>query len=167
MTQKDPLGLTPLPVDDRERFLRFVLARKNDVLLPIAHIRAVVQLSWVDVLPIPDVSNRVMGLCNWKGKTLWLIDLNEMLGYAALSASSLSSFAVIVVDYQKRLLGLVVEQVDDIDLLNSETIRFKSGLCPPSLEPFVLGYYPSHSEECMSTVLSVSAIVEALTLTSA
>lgn len=158
-TKPDPLGLIPLPVDNRQRFLRFVLSQKDDALLPLDRILEVMQLPLEDIFPVPDMSSCILGVCSWRGETLWLVDLNHLVGYAPLyqQVQMLASPIVVVVQHEGRSLGLVVEQVSDVDLFDDEAIRMESGLCPPGLEPFVLGYCPHQG----GTVLNASAIVDA------
>lgn len=155
--KRDPLGLTPLPVDNRKRFLRFMLSQKNDALLPLHQILEVMQLALEDIFPVPDMPGCILGVCSWQGETLWLIDLNHMVGYTPLCQQSqlIAPPIVIVVQVDGRSLGLVVEQVSDVDLFDESTIHMETGLCPPPLEPFVVGYCPQQG----GTVLSVSAIV--------
>ncbi len=163
-TKPDPLGLIPLPVDNRQRFLRFMLSRRNDALLPLDQILEVMQLPLEDIFPVPDMAGCILGVCSWRGETLWLVDLNHLAGYAPLfqQVQMLASPVVIVIQQDGRSLGLVVEQVSDVDLFDEENIRMESGLCPPDLEPFVLGYCPQQG----GTVLSASAIVNASCLQS-
>lgn len=156
--QLDPLGLTPLPADNRQRFLRFVLAQKNDALIPLVQILEVVQITLEDIFPVPDMPGCILGVCSWQGETLWLVDLNHFVGYQPLCEQSqlVSSPFVVVVQSDGRALGLVVEQVDDVALFDEATIRAEQGLCLPSLDPFVLGYCPRQG----GMVLNVAAIVE-------
>ncbi|MGC1307432.1 MAG: chemotaxis protein CheW [Phormidesmis sp.] len=161
---RDPLGLAPLPVDNRQRFLRFMLSKKNDALLPLGQILEVMQLPLEDIFPVPDMPSCILGVCSWQGETLWLVDLNHLVGYTPLCQQSqlLASPVVIVVQQNGRSLGLVVEQVGDVDLFDEEEIHMEAGLCPAGLEPFILGYCPQQS----GTVLSISAIVNAPNLQS-
>jgi positive phototaxis protein PixI len=155
--RKDPLGLMPLPVDNRKRYLRFMLAQKDDTLLPLHEIVEVMQLSLEDIFPVPDMPGCILGVCSWQGETLWLVDLNHLVGYAPLCKQSqlVSLPIVIVVQSAGHSLGLVVEQVSDVDLFDESKIHLDSGLCPPSLEPFVLGYCPQQG----GTVLDVASLV--------
>jgi positive phototaxis protein PixI len=156
-TRKDPLGLIPLPVDNRKRYLRFMLAQKNDTLLPLSEIVEVMQLSLEDIFPVPDMPGCILGVCSWQGETLWLVDLNHLVGYSPLCQrpALVSSPIVIVVQSAGHSLGLVVEQVSDVDLFDESEIHLNSGLCPPSLEPFVLGYCPHQG----GIVLDVASLV--------
>lgn len=165
-THADPLGLVPLPVDNRQRFLRFMLSQKENALIPLNQILEVMQLSLENIFPVPDMPSCILGVCSWQGETLWLVDLNHLVGYVPLSqqaqldrsqqAQTASAPIVIVVQSLDSTLGLVVEQVGDVDLIDEASIRKELGLCSPSLEPFVLGYCPHQG----GTVLSVPAIVQ-------
>jgi positive phototaxis protein PixI len=62
---------------------------------------------------------------------------------------------VIVVQSAGHSLGLVVEQVSDVDLFDEAKIHLEAGLCPLTLEPFVLGYCPQQG----GTVLNIASIV--------
>ncbi len=156
--QLDPLGLAPIAADTRQKYLRFMLSQKSSALLPLDQITEVVQLSLEDIFPVPDMPDCVLGVCGWEGETLWLVDLNHLVGYEPLfQPSQIAKPPIsIVVQFSGHALGLVVEQVGDIDLFDEQQIYMETGLCPPSLEPFVLGYCPQQG----GTVLSVAAIFE-------
>lgn len=163
-SRSDPLGLDPLPVDNRQRFLRFTLSQRNDTLLPLDQILEVIQLPLAEISPIPDVPSCVLGVCSWQGKTLWLVDLNHLVGYLPLcqQSQSLMTPIVIVIQHEGRSLGLAVEQVGDVDLFDEEKIYMETGLCPPSMEPFISGYCPQPG----GIVLDASAIINASPLQS-
>ncbi len=156
-SKQDPLGLTPLPVDNRQRFLRFMLSQENDALLPLKEILEVMQLPLEDIFPVPDMPGCILGVCSWQGETLWLVDLNHLVGYTPLCQQSqlVSPPIVIVIQSAGHSLGLVVEQVNDVDLFDEDKIHMEQGLCPPGLEPFVAGYCPQQG----GTVLNIASIV--------
>ncbi|MEL6490039.1 MAG: chemotaxis protein CheW [Cyanobacteria bacterium J06555_13] len=158
-TASDPLGLTPPKADNRKRFLRFSLSQKHDALLPLDHIIEVMQLPREEILPVPDMPRCILGICSWQGETLWLIDLNHLVGcrslYQQTHLSKTSS--AVVVRHNGITLGLVVEKVIDIDLLDDSTVHIDPGLCSPELEPFVIG----HCLQQNGVLLSVSAIANA------
>jgi positive phototaxis protein PixI len=135
-----------------------MLSQKNDALLPLEKILEVMQLALEDIFPVPDMPGCILGVCSWQGETLWLVDLNHLVGYQPLCQQSklVNPPIVIVVQSAGRSLGLVVEQVSDVDLFDQSKIHLEAGLCPPALEPFVLGYCPQQG----GTVLNISAIVE-------
>jgi len=105
------------------------------------------------ILSVPNMSNCILGVCIWKGETLWLVDLSALVGYEALYQQShrLETASVIIVQYQGKTLGLVVAQVDDIYLFDENKILAGTGLCPPELEPFVLGHLPQQEGSVLDT----------------
>lgn len=154
----DPLGLSPLPEDNRQRFLRFMLAQANDALLPLNQIVEVMQISLEEIFPIPDMPGCILGVCSWQGETLWLVDFNHFVGAEPLYSQPQAEITptVIVVQSSGRSLGLVVEQVDDVERFDAAKIIMETGLCLPRLEPFVMGYCPRQG----GTVLNVAAIID-------
>ncbi len=153
---QDPLGLAPLPVDNRKRFLRFVLSKDQETLLPLDQVIEVMQILPESILSVPNMSNCILGVCIWKGETLWLVDLNTLVGYEALYQQShlLETASVIIVQNQGQTLGLMVEKIDDINLFDENKILAGTGLCPSELEPFILGHLPQQS----GTVLDTASI---------
>lgn len=127
------------------------------MLIPLSDILEVMQLSFEDILPVPDMPGCVLGVCSWQSETLWLVDLNEMVGDRPLiqQPAAIAKPTVIIVQAQGKSLGLVIESVSDIDLINPSQIQMERGICPASLEPYVTGYCPNQS----GTVLSASKII--------
>jgi chemotaxis signal transduction protein len=150
---QDPLGLAPLPVDNRKRFLKFVLSKDQETLLPLDRVLEVMQILPESILSVPNMSNCILGVCIWKGETLWLVDLNTLVGYEALYQQShrLETASVIIVQYQGQTLGLVVKQIDDIELFDENKILTGTGLCPPELESFILGHLPQQGGSVLDT----------------
>ncbi len=159
--QSDPLGLTPLPIENRERFLRFMLSPQHDGLLPLQQISEVMQLTLADIVPVPDMPPCTLGICSWRGATLWLIDLAHVAGASPLYARSqpLTSPTVIVVQHDGRSLGLIIEKIGDVELLAPDNWYQAAGLCPASLEPYVMGHRPKDKEGQGGVILNVPALL--------
>lgn len=140
--QIDPLGLAPIPDDTRQRFLEFKLLGDYKTLLPLKNIVEVYQLSTLDILPVPEISGSMLGVCNWRGEILWLTDLNALVGNRPLwhQAPLLAQSVAIVVQLAKKKLGLVVKQVDDIERIEPQSIHQNTDLCSPLWAPYVAGY---------------------------
>lgn len=117
------------------------------------------KLSHEQILPIPDMSECVLGVCIWKGETLWLVDLNHLVGNKSVCQQSqlLETLNVIVVRNSGQTLGLIVEAVSDIDLFDEGKMQVEPGLCPLELEPFVLSHFPQQD----GIVLDVPSIINA------
>jgi positive phototaxis protein PixI len=146
----------PLPTETCQRLLRFPLGREDSALLPLAQIAEIFRVNVEDILPVPEMPSCVLGIFNWRGEMLWLIDLDHLLGYPPLSLMTATPMAV-VVQSNSQPLGLVVSQVNDIELHDLQKLTNAAiGLFPPKLLPFVLGALPEGS----GTVLDVTAITQ-------
>lgn len=155
--QIDPLGLAPIPDDTRQRFLKFKLLGENRTLLALKNIAEIHQLSISDILPVPEISSSMLGICNWRGEILWLADLNALVGNSSLwhQAPFLEQPVAIVVQSGQKKLGLVVERVDDIERIEPQSIQQNTDLCPPLWAPYVAGYIAENP----GIVLDVAAVV--------
>ena len=160
LDQHDPLGLTPVKEDKRQQFLSFQLFKDKGFLLPLADILEVLQIVPTEILPIPDMSDSVLGICSWRGENLWIVDLNVLMGNLSLSAQNplQDQFSIIVVQSDAAAVGLAVNQIDDVDLVEPSQLQEQDELCSTMLAPFVKGYLPNHN----GIVLEVSAIIRRL-----
>ncbi|HBE19849.1 MAG TPA: chemotaxis protein [Cyanobacteria bacterium UBA11149] len=155
----DPLSLEPLPPDRRTRLLRFPLGLEDSALLPLGEIAEILRVNVAEILPVPKMPGCVLGICNWRGEMLWLIDINHLVGgYPLLQQEQiLTSVVAMVIQANEQSLGLVVPQVNDIELYDLEQIQTAaSGLFPSRLLPFILGAIPGDK----GTVLNVRAIIQ-------
>ena len=154
----DPLGLTPIPEDNRQRFLRFRLCGENSLLLALQEITEVLPLEPVSILPVPEVAGYMLGVFSWRGGMLWLVDLNVLFGEQPLwqQLPSLSQAMVIVIQAGTRSVGLVVERAQDVELIDPETIHRRSDLSSPAVAPLLVGYLSDHG----GAVLDAGAIIE-------
>ncbi|MFB2773367.1 chemotaxis protein CheW [Pelatocladus sp. BLCC-F211] len=154
----EALILDPLPPDTRVRLLRFPLGIQNSVLLPLEQIAKIIQINLAEILPIPDMPDCIIGICNWRGEMLWLLDFNNFVGYPSLwQLQPISTaIAVIVVQINHQSLGIAVQQVNDIELHDLEQLQVVPfGLFPPDLIPLIQGILPG----CSDAVLDLQAII--------
>ena len=146
----------PLPTETCQRLLRFPLGLQDSALLPLEQIAEILRVNLAEILPVPEMPDCVLGICNWRGEMLWLVDLNHLVGFVPISLAATSPIAM-VVQVNDQPVGLVVQQVNDIELHELEKLQpAAAGLFPPKLLPFVLGTLPGGS----GTVLDVTAITQ-------
>jgi positive phototaxis protein PixI len=150
----DPLGLNPLlPERNLSKLLRFPIGSQNSALLPLERVAEVMKINRGDILPIPEMPNCILGIWNWRGEMLWLIELNHLISYAA---PVIANPMAIVIQGNRQALGLIVERVDDVESHDLEQLqKVVTGLFPRSLLPFVLGVLPGDN-----LVLDVTAIIQ-------
>ncbi len=147
----------PFPEESRQKFLRFSLGSQDSGMLPLEQISEVLNVTVANILPVPEMPSCVLGIYNWRGKMLWLIDLQHLVDYPPLlqQGRGLGSLMAMVIQMDGQSMGLVVQYVNDIELHDAEQLQpAAAGLFPPRLLPFVKGYLPGAN----GTVLDTGAI---------
>jgi positive phototaxis protein PixI len=138
-----------------QQFLSFVISPDSTMILPTSDLTEVLTLSASQIVPIPECDRSVMGVCNWRGEVLWLVDLASMLGGKPLFQHRPvpSQYSVIIVHQQvgqqKALsLGLVVTEVAQMVWCDRETIQpVPASPAIAATAPFLQGYWLSPQGE--------------------
>ena len=140
----------------RQQFLRFHLMPDTTALLPVHQMTEVVTMAINEVVPIPHLPAWVMGVYNWRGEILWLVDLGHLIGLPPIhqQATGGSTYTAIVIHptqqgrqagSQKtsgKLLGLLVNRVEDMESCNPDLIQSPPVSAVSSdLVPFLRGYW--------------------------
>lgn len=158
------------------RFLRFSFSRDETALLPLMNIRQVMNVPSQNILPVPAMPDSVVGIYNFRGEMLWLVDLGLQIGQGVTtkgdrltaqpsfqpasqfsgSSRQLSGRMAIVIQAQGQSLGLLVPDVMDIESHHPKQLQPPAiDLFPPGLLPFMQGYLVRSS----SPVLDASALI--------
>lgn len=148
---------------ERQEFLKFHLLPETTVLLPITQLVEVITVPFNQVIPIPELPPWVMGVYNWRGKILWIIDTGYLVGLGPKSESlSLNNTYNVVIlksdapsdsngnDFSYKTLGLVVDRVEEIEWCYEEDIQLppSTGVNPGFL-PFLRGYLIKQDQNIM------------------
>lgn len=156
-----------------ENFLRFVLLPDTKLLLPIKQISAVLKISYGQIIPIPEMPSWVMGVYNWRGEIIWMVDLGSLVGLTPWMQQSLSSshHKVIIIrpgnqsnitQTNNNSLGLVISEVEELENCNMNDLH-----SPPAsaineeLAPFLRGYWIKHNGDIL-VVLDGDSILAAM-----
>lgn len=153
-----------------QQFLRFHLAPDTTALLPVLQMTEVLDIPTSQIVPIPHMPAWVMGVYNWRGEILWMVDLGHLLGLTPLyqQARSCLTYTAIVIHAGsqaisqmtgKKMLGLVVNRVEDMESCNPDLIQSP----PPSavaseLVPFLRGYWLKSNGEILAVLDGKSII---------
>lgn len=159
ITSLESLLNPPIEVKPLEKFLRFRLNQTHSMLLPLEDIIAAQTISILDLLPVPQMGASVLGLSNWRGEALWIVDLAHQLGFGEIldRPQPLTTLSAIVVQSQNKWLGLAVQEVDEIEEHDPETMLYSSPELFAQLSSvFIKGYF-RHDH---SVVLSAAAILQ-------
>lgn len=149
----------PPAIEPVEKFLRFWVSRDQSLLIAVQDITGVRTIAVSEILPVPHMNPCVLGIYNWRGEALWLVDLSQQMGFRPLpeQIQRFNSLMTIVVQQGKKSLGLVVPEVCEIEEHNPEELLLPSAdLFPQALLPFIQGYFV-HDR---SIVLDVSSVLK-------
>lgn len=156
--------------EEGEKFLRFQLGAEAIALLPLNIIKQVMQVSPAEILPVPQMPGCVLGIYNWRGEMLWLVDIGQLVGFPPLcdppqpplgKGGQGGDLMAIAIQIEDKTLGLVVRQINDIERHNIEQINMPSiGLFSPEIMPYLGGYILGANREVLM-VLNASAIANA------
>lgn len=146
------------------RFLRFSFSPSETALIDLSSIRQVMKVQPQSLLNVPDLPAFVVGVCNFHGEMLWMVDLGLQLGFQGteierhshLTSSFHRSVMAIVIQSQGKSLGLMVPQVIDIERHDLSQLQPPTAdLFPVTLLPFIQGYLVRSS----SPVLDANRLV--------
>ncbi len=152
-----------------EQYLRFEIMPQTQVMLPLTQISEILTLTLAQIVPIPSVPNWVIGVHNWRGEILWIVDIGDLVGLMPWTqyASTTTNYRVIILRStgtkgENIFLGLLVPQVEDIEWCsNSEIYSPPPSAIIPSMAPFLRGYWLK-AEGTIVIVLDGEAILAAM-----
>jgi positive phototaxis protein PixI len=148
------------PVTSTEQFLSFNLTSTIQAMLPTQQLTEILNLSFNQIVPIPDTAAQVMGVCNWRGEVLWLVDLGYLLGSEPLFSHRRSTCKAIVVQYREHTLGLVVNQVKQMVWCDLAQVQAMPDMpFTPELSTCLQGYWLTPQNETL-LVLDSDVIVD-------
>lgn len=157
-----------------EQFLELQLVTDTTVMLPVAQLTEVLNIPLGKIVPIPQMPTWVMGVHNWRGEILWMVDLGSLVGLTPWHQQRLTlpvhravvlqstSHSSPVTQGNRQTLGLVISQVKEMTWCDPEQIQSPPGSAiTPRLAPFLRGYWLNPQGE-MIIVLEGEAIMAAM-----
>ncbi|MDF5707262.1 MAG: chemotaxis protein CheW [Nostoc sp. S4] len=152
------------PQGNNQRFLRFPLNGKVNGLLPLADLRGVIQVALTEILPVPQVAEFLLGIMNWRGEAIWILDLAGLLGatHWCRRENVCNSGMAMLVQVQNQTVGLLVEQVNTIEVYDpQERLAISASMLPARLGSFLQGYFVD-SQGGPLMLLDTPVVIQAL-----
>lgn len=152
--------------EEGEQFLRLHLLPNTTVLLPVQQLTEVLTLSIAQIVPMPQMPAWVMGVYNWRGEILWMVDLGHLCGLSPWYQQSGSAYSAIVLEVFEagrpaRTLGLLVDRVEEMEWCDPDQIQPVSSPPDSPLATLLRGYWWKPNGDTLA-VLDGSAIVAAM-----
>ncbi|NER81224.1 MAG: chemotaxis protein CheW [Leptolyngbya sp. SIO1D8] len=138
-------------VSPETQFLKLALEVKTPVLLSVLNLVEILTIATNQVVPVFQLPPWVMGVYNWRGDILWVVDLNHLIGCAPWyrQENYASKHTVVVLKGQSKkglyasgelVLGLAVNRVDDMVICEPELIKAIEKLeIPDTINSFLKG----------------------------
>jgi positive phototaxis protein PixI len=161
-----PITLSPEAVQspgEPRQFLSVFLPPDTQAMISTQQLVEIFNLAPKQIAPIPGLPPQVMGACNWRGEVLWLVDLGQLLGKTPFyqlfqQRDSQAYYSAVVVQFQGCVMGLVVDQVRQIQICDPHSILMPTDPDHFKLPPCVEGYWLSPQGEAL-WVLNCEALV--------
>ncbi|BAU15103.1 CheW protein [Leptolyngbya sp. NIES-3755] len=146
-----------------QHFLRFALSPSTQTMLATDRITEILNLNPQQIIPLPDVFPEVVGVLNWRGEVLWLVDLSYLLGTEPLFHQLESgSYNALVVQHPQGMIGLVINQISQSFWCNPAEIQLLSATQRTTkLSQCLQGYWSTPEGETI-WVLDSDAVVNVL-----
>jgi positive phototaxis protein PixI len=149
-----------------EQFLSIYLEADQQALLPTHQLLEIVKVSLSQITAIAGLAPSIMGIYNWRGDVIWVVDLASLLGYKPLYAQQYEQEKlqdkchIIFLRSQDNVIGFAVPRVGQMLRCDISTVQ-TSGLtfANPVMMQACRGYWLSGTEETF-LVLDGDAIAE-------
>ncbi len=146
---------SPLPQaggNPETRYLQVSLDAQTPLLVRLLDVAGIVSLSAEAILPIPSMPPALVGLTEWRGQLLWILDLAYFLQKAPLSHHDSRSLTLIVFSLESTYLGGLVWQVGDIMALDLTQLQSSSThVIDSTLSPMIHGIVPQSGTPVLDT----------------
>lgn len=124
-------------------------------LLDAEIVTEVITISPEDILPVPQMFYCVLGIYSWRSEMLWIVDLENLLGYPPpLNENNVAKdHLVMVIQVQGQSIGLVVSGIDS--LIEHDLSKFKSSsaeIFSEDVLPFLHGYFTSADNDIVMLI---------------
>ncbi|HHP7231610.1 MAG TPA: chemotaxis protein CheW [Xenococcaceae cyanobacterium] len=191
ITKSDFITLSTANTNYQEKaqqFLKFHLEPETKAILPLIEVTEVLKIPLGKIVPIPQMLPWVMGVYNWRGEILWTVDLGHLIGLYTWYQQNKqnTNYSIIVISNDKKSqgsssslvgetgeprqkpgfstnsLGLIVTQVEDIELCNPDLIQSPPATAVTNeLAPFLQGYFLKPDGQ-MLLALNSNALIAAM-----
>lgn len=121
-----------------ETYLKFKFGQQTAAVFSMSRAQEFVILPPERLTPMPNMPAYVMGLLNRRSRVFWVIDLAKMLGLVPIEAN-LQQYHLIIIRNDSTSLGLIVQAVEGVVRLKTESIQSPLGQVSSALVPYLSG----------------------------
>lgn len=138
-------------------YLQFQLNQNITGALLIKYTQEVVVLPFESVTSIPNTSELILGLINWRNRIIWVVDLPRMFGLESHIYPK-RQCNIIVIRHQVETIGLMIPEINGTVRFNSDTMQSAHNQVAPHIVPYLKGCV-CHEDQ-LNLVLNIQAILK-------
>ncbi len=137
-------------------YLQFKLNPSTTAALLVNFTQEVVVLPFEVITPVPNTSELILGLMNWRNRIIWVVDLPRILGFES-HIHQMRQCNIIVVHDKAETVGLMVPEIKGTVRFNSVTIQSAENQVS-TIVPYLEGCIWREDE--LNLVLNIQAILQ-------
>ncbi len=139
-----------------DAYLKFQFGQQTSAVFSMSRAQEVIILPVGRLTPMPNMQAHVMGLLNRRSRVLWVIDLARMLGLPPIEIN-VQHYNLVIISNGSATFGLIVQAVEGVVRLTSESIQSPIGQVSSGLVPYLRGCVLQEQEILL--VLDAEAIM--------
>lgn len=132
---------------DQVRYLFFSMG-PEDFGIPLLSVKEVIAMP--ELTPVPQSPAYFLGLMNLRGQVLSVVDLRKKL---SLNSAKNEDLSVIILDFGDLQLGVVVDEVKSVQLVDESDISTSSVIDNSKNYEYIIGVY--QGDEGLTLLLNV------------
>ena len=147
-----------------ERFLKFPLNSQINSLLSLSDLRGTIEVCLTEILPVPHIAESWLGIVNWRGEALWILDLACFLGgvHWCRQAKVEDQAMAILIQLKAQTVGLLVRQIHTIESYErTKLLPIPEPMLSQQQHKFFEGYFLDPDGQALM-LLDLSSLLTAL-----
>jgi positive phototaxis protein PixI len=141
----------------QQQFLQFQIQANLLAAIEIDLVTELVNIPSDRIVPMPHLPPAVMGVYNWRGEILWIVDLGILIGSQnsarhdrSLQPTIILTSGAIGQDRQPKTVGLVVNEIAEIEWLDLDLLQSPVPIdIYPKFAQWATGVWISASKNCL------------------
>lgn len=159
----EPVYFKDSQLNSGERFLKFPLNERINSLLALSDLQGTIKVDVQEIFPVPDIAKAWLGITNWRGEAVWILDLAEFLGdvnWYSQPNLNLQGMAILI-QVKHQTIGLLVKQIDTIESYRREELMPVMDSMIGRQRKFFQGYFLNSQGEPLM-LLNIASLTAAL-----
>ncbi|WP_373540871.1 chemotaxis protein CheW [Chamaesiphon sp.] len=128
---------------DNRRFLGFTIGDGLSALIPLADLQATIKIFISEILPVPQMSESLLGIINYGGKATWVLDLAHLMGGTCyLDTPGVTTGMGMLFRVENETVALLIDRVGTIETYDiQQCLPIGEAMFTDRMRLFLAGYF--------------------------